>query len=257
MESRTPRAAWPSHGAPPAFGPRRVTTSRFVSALALVVWMTSGCDSPRVVGPAAPVVTELPSYYSVEYDPELGTPRLIQNQHAVGSAQPGAPAPFTDAEALLIVRQFVVRYAAVFKLRPKYDDFVAIWAASCDGSNCLKIQQTYRGLPVDFMGYGVSVLPNGEVGSMVGRFTPDLQILTRPLVRSTRAGATAVKALLPTVVGLRSEPTLVIALVGEGREPHLAWSAVVETPGSFWSWTVRVDALSGAVLSVAPNFIVN
>lgn len=237
--------------------PFRVTAPRVLPTLALALWVAGGCSASHVVGPPSPPETELPSYYLVEYDPELGTPRRVWNQHAVGAARPGAPGPFSDAEALQIVRRFVVRYAAVFRLRPGIDDFVMTWSGSCDGANCLKVQQTYLGLPVDDMGYGVSVLSNREAASMIGRFMADLHLITRPLIPSSSAGKASVEALLPAVVSLMSEPTLVVALADEGRKPRLAWSAVVVSSSGLWSWTVRVDAQSGAVLSVTPNFIIN
>jgi hypothetical protein len=216
-------------------------------ALALLV----GCDSsrPPPTGPEPPPT--LPSNYRVEIDAELGTPRWVLNSET--SYRPGAPAPFSDAEAFQIVRSFVVQNAAVFRFRPGVDDFVATHFSGSNGENLVKITQTYRGLIVDYMGYGTSVLANGHVGSMSGRFMPWIEVRTLPKVSLDVAREKSIAALAPTVVTVRDDPRLMVTTFN--LVPRLALSTVV---GNGWlTWTVMVDALTAEVLGVRANFILN
>jgi len=217
----------------------------------------AGCGtSHHVMGPAAVPETSLPSNYSVQYDDVLGTPRTINNIEATGAYNPGAPGPFSDAEAFQIVRDFVTRYAAVFRFRPGTDDFVVFRAEGRDVTNQMKIQQTYLGLQVDLLGYSTVVLPNRSSGRMNGHFMADIRVITIPLVTAEVAGERSIAALAPSVVHLRGAPTLMITT--RDNVPRLTWSAIVAAEGAFaFSWTVQVDAHSGAVLGVFPNFILN
>lgn len=242
---------------PPRRFHSRTSVCRFLSALALIATSVAGCGTTsHVVGPVAPPETVLPPNYSVQYDDVLGTPRTINNSEATGAYNPGAPGPFSDAEAFQIVRGFVTRYAAVFHFRPGTDDFVVTLAEGRDGTNLVKMQQTYLGLPVDVMGYSTVVLPNRSIGFMNGHFMPDIRVITRPIVSPETAGDRSIAALAPTVVRLMGPPTLMITT--RDYVPRLAWSSVVveERPWGF-SWTVRVDAQRGTVLAVIPNFIIN
>jgi hypothetical protein len=215
----------------------------------------AGCGASQSTAPTAASATELPSNYVVEYDSLFQTPRSVMNSEAAGSAIIGAPAPFTDAVAFQIVRRFVFHYAPVFRFRTGIDDFVVTYASGHDGANIVKLQQTYRGLPVDVMGYGTTVLANGSVGSMIGRFMPAIEVPTAPKVSSAVAADKAIAALAPTAVSLASPPQLLITTYD--LVPRLTWSAPVKADGSFSSWTVMVDADSGAVLAVHSNLIIN
>ena len=221
----------------------------------LLALLFAGCGETRhaVLAPQ-PGLSQLPAYYSVENDSLFQTPRFVRNLHATGGFLPGAPAPFSNAEAFQIVRGFVTRYAPVFHFRPGTDDFVVTHADGGNGQNLVKITQTYLGLRVEPMGYGTSVLSSGEVGSMIGRFMPDIHLLTTPLIASETAAATSVAALDSIPVTALSAPERMIR-VGDDFKARLVWSTVVV---DHWlSWTVFVDAQTGKVLGVCQNFIIN
>lgn len=220
----------------------------------LATGSVAGCRAARVTAPAGVAEPALPARYAVEFDSLLQTPRWVRNLDAVGAARPGAPAPFTDAVAAQIVRGFVRRYAPVFRLRPGVDDFASVWAEGRDGVNFVKVRQTYRGLPVEFMGYGTMVLGDGAMGSMIGRFLPGIAIAVVPWLTPEQAAARAVAALAPTPVRAGAPATLTVALIGDGLEPRLAWSLVATAEAGWWSWTVTVDAQDGTVLRVSQNW---
>jgi hypothetical protein len=248
--------------------PRRLhsltSVPRILSVLSVIAAISvAGCDSAsRVVGPAPLPETSLPANYSVQYDDVLGTPRTINNTEAIGAYNAGAPGPFSNAEAFQIVRSFVTRYATVFHFRPGTDDFVVTLAEGRDGTNLVKMQQTYLGLPVDVMGYSAVVLPNRSIGWMNGHFMSDIRVITLPLVSAKAAGDQSVAAVAaaagvsPTVVHVLGTPTLLITT--RDNVPRLTWSAIT-APEGLWtpSWTVWVDAQRGTVLAVLPNFIIN
>lgn len=220
----------------------------------LLALLFAGCGGTRhaVLAPQ-PALSQLPAYYSVEYDSLFQTPRFVRNLHAADGFLVGAPAPFSNEEAFRIVRDFVTRYAPVFHFRPGTDGFVVTHADGRDGMNFVKITQTYLGLRVEAMGYGTSVLSNGEVGSMIGRFMPDIHLVTIPLVAPEAAAATSVAALDSISVTVFSAPERMIR-VGDDFKPRLAWSTVVIH--EWLTWTVLVDAQTGKVLSVGQNFII-
>ena len=235
--------------------PSRLRSSphRLSGLIPTALLVLAGCSPSHVLAPLPAPETSLPINYSVEIDSTLDTPRNVRNSEATGTYRPGAPAPFSDAEAFQIVRRFVEHYAPVFRFRPGVDDFTPTWAQGENGINLVKVQQTYLGLPVDVMGYGTAVLPNGHVGSMIGSFMADIHVSTIPLVRAESAGARAVEALEPTVVRLLGAPRLTITTYD--RVPRLTWTAIVA--GGYGTWTVNVDAQRGTVLGVFPNFILN
>lgn len=226
-------------------------------AILFVAFFVGGCGTSGVTrpGPGPDPVTGLPANYVVDYDPVLQTPRNVRNTDALGSVHPGEPAPFTDEVAFQIVRQFVIDYAPVFRFRRGVDDFVVTWAHGQDGLNFVKVQQTYRGLPVDGTGYGTSVLPGRAVGSMIGKFLPNIRISTSPVVSAETAGVRAIRALAPMEVRPISTAKLVILV--RDLAPRLAWSVQVQSVGSFASWTVLIDSRDGEVLAVRPNFILD
>jgi hypothetical protein len=223
--------------------------------LVVLACFLAGCGETRhaVLAPQ-PALSQLPAYYSVEYDSLFQTPRFVRNLHATGGYLAGAPAPFSNAEAFQIVRNFVTRYAPVFHFRPGTDGFVVTHADGGNGQNFVKITQTYLGLRVEPMGYGTSVLSSGEVGSMIGRFMPDIHLLTTPLIASETAAATSVAALDSIPVTVYSAPERMIQ-VGDDFKPRLVWSTVVVH--EWLTWTVFVDAQTGKVVSVRQNFIIN
>jgi len=102
------------------------------------------------------------------------------------------------------------------------------------------------------MGYGTSVLPSGAVGSMIGRFMPDIQLDVFPAVRTETAAARAIASFTTTPVSLGGDPTLTI--VTDSNRPRLTWWVIVRA-GDFRSWTVVVDATDGTVLRTMQNWI--
>jgi len=216
-----------------------------------------GCHGSELVGPLQIPSAQLPPYYRVDLDPDLHTPRVVENEHLLGAAQPGVPGAFTNQQAFDIVRGFVTRYAPVFQFRPGLDDFTMLGATSRDGMNFVTLQQTYRGLPVIGFGYGTSVLPSGEVATFIGRFLADVHVPESPSVEAGVAADSAraaVGALVTVPVEVAGSPALAV-LPGDDH-PRLAWMILVRTVDGFGSWTVYVDARRGGVLRVSSNVII-
>jgi hypothetical protein len=227
--------------------------------LALVLLAIPACQAGRVTaplgaGPPGPIAAPIPEGYVVEMDSVYFTPRWVRNVHASGSYRPGAPAPYTDAQAFRIVREFVRRNAALFKTRDGIDDFRVTYAAAREGYNIVKVTQTYFGLPLDHFGYGVAVLPNAIIGSMIGRLIPGIDVSTRPVVSGTVASSIARRALAGTAVTVPVAAELMISTVND--VPRLTWNVRVVSDGGFASWQVWVDAHDGAVLGVFSNLII-
>jgi hypothetical protein len=223
-------------------------------AVLVATLVVAGCGTHDAILKPSPGASSLPVYYNVELDPVLGTPRYVANAHSEGMYQQGAPSRFSNEEAFRIVKDFVTAYAPVFRFRPGTDGFVATWALGSDGVNFVKVTQTYLGLEVEAMGYGTSVLPNGEVGSMIGRFLPDIHLITIPLVAAETAGRTSIAALLPATVRIYGPPRRIV-WVADDYSTRLVWSTIVAQ--GWLTWTVRVDAQTGKVLSVQQNWVTN
>jgi hypothetical protein len=224
----------------------RVLAMAALAALALV-----GCGASQVTGPPEPGSATLPANYAVENDSLFGTPRWVRNLDAVGPPPPGSPAPYSDAAAFQIVRGFVRQYAPVFRLRLGIDDFEPTWAQGSGGVNYVKVRQTYRGIPIDVMGYGTMVLPGGAVGSMIGRFMPGISVATIPSLPAEVAARNAVAAFLPLEVRVYSNPTLMI--ITDDNHPRLTWWVIVAN--GFLTWTAIVDARDGTVIREVQNWI--
>jgi len=248
LPSRTPWRGLP-------FAARRALAVGAALVVILPTWL--GCRGTTLLMPLDLPQAQLPPYYHVDLDPDLTTPRLVENDHLIGAARPGTPGAFTNEQAFGIVRGFVTRYAPVFHFRAGLDDFRMLGASSRDGLNHVTLQQTYLGLPVIGFGYGTSVLSSGEVGSFIGRFLADVRVPVSPSADAAVAADAALAAVAPhtTVpVEVVGSPALVV-LPGEDH-PRLAWAFLVQTTDSFGSWTVYVDARKGGVLRVTPNVIV-
>ena len=232
--------------------------SRFFARLApLALLVLAGCgESSRVVEPGAPPIETLPASFSVRYDSTLGTPAFMYDTNASGVLQPGVPAPYRSDEAFLLVRQFVVNHAPVFQYRVGLDDFVVTTSLGGNGQNTAKMQQTYRGLPVNAMGYAGTVIAGGQVVQMNGRFMPNIMVSTLPLFHESKVAPVAELAVRHATTQVVGAPSLVITTYDD--VPRLAWAQKVANVNASWmTWTVYVDATDGQVLGVGENFILN
>ena len=227
---------------------------RFVALIAVLA--LAGCDASRTVAPGAPPESTLPVEFSVRYDSTLTTPATIVNTNLAGSWTPGAPAPFPDDEAFRIARQFIVNHAPAFQYRVGLDDFVVRTSLRGNGQNIVKMQQTYRGLPVDVMGYASTVVAGGEIAFMNGHFMPNILVSTLPLFHVSKVEPLAIAALEPTPTHATEKPGLLVTTY-DGI-PRLTWGQTVANDLAAWqTWTVMVDATDGHVLGVQQNFIIN
>jgi len=147
-------------------------------------------------------------------------------------------------------------------LRPE-DSFRAVASYPRGFLRYVRFEQLYRGVSVGGGGYEANVLPSGRVGSLDGRFYPDLVVDVTPRVPAAQAESHArvafplggpAEASVPTVQfetenGFRQRHVLTI--VPRGGQYVLAWGVVVQTSPRDWL-RVYVDATNSSLVGRQP-----
>jgi len=206
--------------------------------------------------------------WSVEWDPLLRTPIRMTNASidaaiteegedpAAESGQPvRSPIDPTSAEAAL--RRVFLDEPDFFRMR-REDDFVLVRTSARNWLRVVRLAQTYRGVPVAGAGYEAHVVPNGRVGTIQGRFYPEIIIDVQPGLVASQAEGEARTALLsgnpvPDFTNRRYEHEsgfrdrhVLTVLPHRGRY-ILSWGVIIEVaPREVYR--VYVDAQSGEVL---------
>jgi Zn-dependent metalloprotease len=123
----------------------------------------------------------------------------------------------------------------------------------------IRMAQTYRGLTVAGAGYDVRVFSSGRIGTLEGRFHPDIHIDTTPILTVEQAETRArsvfdAGAAEPTGYprfqfeyesGFRDQNVLVV--VPQSGRYLLAWAVLLRRPPNA-TWRVYVEATSGSIL---------
>jgi hypothetical protein len=179
--------------------------------------------------------------WTIRLDPQLGTPMSLVNralQNAPGGSGTNA---IDEIQADAAVRAVFADRSLNFRLRPGTDAMRLVRSLTRGWLRVLRYEQTYRGIPVAGAGYEANVLANGRVGSLEGRFVPDLNIEISPLLSGAqaadRARALASPGGLPpaSAPGVRFEydhgfhDNQVLVIFPLGGRYVLAWGVRVET----------------------------
>ena len=229
-----------------------------VGVLALILAAASGCAPLPPEGGLGVTAGRLSDQWLVRWDSESRTPTQMMNRSLQDETPQEAPA-ISDSAAGAAVWAVLLEHQDWFRLRPGVDDFVVVRSYSRGWVRFLRIGQTYKGVPIAGAGYDARVLSGGRVGSLEGRFHPEIEMNVDPVLSpdqaETRAqtifaGGSSAPASLPRFQfeyenGFRDPRILV--LVPQGRQYTLAWGVVVRAPPT-GSWRVYVDATSGAVV---------
>jgi hypothetical protein len=194
--------------------------------------------------------------WTVQWDPESRTPLRMSNRSLQEETPPGSE-PVSEAVALEALRAVVAEHLEWFRLRPGVDDLRLVRGRAEGWLRVIRVEQTYKGVPVAGAGYEARVLPTGRVGSMEGRLHPDLEMSVTPVLSPQLAEDRAHSAF----VGRTSPPAYpqlqfewqhafddarALAIIPRDGRFTLAWGVVIRTPPS--STRVFVDATSGTVV---------
>jgi len=198
----------------------------------------------------------------VRLDPVLGTPSSMTNRILEDTGTSADTSGITEYGAEVAIRAVVHDNSQWFRSRPDLDDVRIVRAYSRGWLHYVRVEQTYRGIPVAGAGYDARVLSNSRVGSLEGKFYPDIQTDLRPNFNADQAEERA-RSLFPTsterpagipymqyeYVNLFSEPRELILIPGENNVFVLAWAILVRS--SPWAYSrVYVDASTGRALGV-------
>ncbi len=228
-----------------------------VGVLTLGLFTAAGCAPLSPAAGLAVSAGPLSDQWVVRWDPQTRTPTQMVNQSLQGEAARGAP-PLSDSAAEAAVRAVLHEHHDWFRLRPD-DDFRVVRSYATGWLRFLRIVQTYKGVPVAGAGYDARVLPGGRVGSLEGRFYPEIEMSVIPALTADQAEASALAAMVETPSGTRPIPDLQLEYETGFRDPRilavlpwagefvLAWGVVVRSPPP-QSWRVYVDAVRGSVL---------
>jgi hypothetical protein len=235
---------------------RRESTPAMTSVLlALVVAVAfAGCTPiPPEFGVAS---GELSNRWEVRFDPQLGTPSQMTNRALEDQAEGGPGAAIGDSVAAAAALAVIEDNPLWFHTRRGIDGFHVVRSTRNGWLRELHLEQTYRGLPVAGAGYQVRVLPNGRVGTLAGRFHPNIQIETSPVLEAAQAedrarieyppgAAPRMRAIQVEDFGRTMEPRVLLVLPQDGAY-RLAWAVRIRTDAGFTR--VYVDARNGDLL---------
>ena len=225
-------------------------------AAALTICFLSGACAP--LAPQGSVDLGAQSdQWMVRWDNELHSPVSLVNRSLAGA--PGSPGTIaaSDSVAEAAVREVFRERALWFSLRPGLDDFRVVRSYTRGWLRYMRFEQTYRGVSVAGAGYEATVLANGRVGSLEGRYHPGLSLDLHPLLTADQAENRARAIFLPGVPLPQGLPSVqfenengfrerqVLAIVPIGRLYVLAWGVVVPAIGNDHA-RVYVDARDGS-----------
>jgi fungalysin/thermolysin propeptide len=198
--------------------------------------------------------------WTARIDPDLGSPTSLVNRSLQNETGAGAAAAATDAEAEASVLKVFHSRPEWFRMRSGIDGFRVVRSETRGWLKFLRLEQTYKGVSVAGAGYEAHVLPNGRVGSLEGRYYPDLNLDVRPTFGESQAEDRARASYSPGAIATTSDPSVqfetengfraahVLAVVPQGRKFTLAWGIVVAV-GSRDHARVYVDAREGTVIA--------
>ena len=238
---------------------RRGAGAGWLLALGAALACMGGC-TPIPPGSVGVVAGPTSDQWDVEFDPVLRTPTLLRNKTIEDTGLPPGTRAVPDTAAVLAVMNVFHDRDEWFRLRPDLDDFRVVWTHEQGWLRMVRLGQLYQQLPVCGGGYEARVLPNGRVGSLEGRYFPDIHLEINPILSPDQAEVRArdlitpgapIPATVPRVqfendLGLRSEPRLLVVLP-RGGAYTLTWGVIVRS-------NVRdvtrayVDAINGSVL---------
>jgi len=228
-------------------------------AFALLLAATPGCAPLPPAGGVDVSTGSISDQWTVRWDAELGTPSSMTNRSLQDVPASRASVAASDTVAEAAVRAVFWDRRDWFRLRSDLDGIRVVRSYREGWLRYMRVVQTYRGIPVAGATYEARVLPNGRVGSLEGRFYPDLHLDVTPVLsafeaedraRALYAGGSAAPPSLPALLfefesGF-SGPR-VLTLVPQGRQPVLAWGVMVQaSPGQYAR--VYVSATNGATL---------
>jgi hypothetical protein len=230
---------------------------RGLAALALIA--CAGCAPLPPQSGIAVSTGPTSDQWTVRLDPELGTPATMTNRILQDSGSPHTETAVSDSVAEAAVRAVFREHADWFRLRPGIDDIRMVRGYPSRWLRLVRLEQTYMGISVGGAGYDARVLPSGRVGSLEGRFYPDIHVDVRAVLSADQAEDRARPLFPPGVSAPAGIPQVQFEYDNRFREPRvlvivprngkfvLAWGVVLGS--SPWTRSrVYVDATNGTVL---------
>lgn len=250
-----------SAGARQALPRTRVRAGIGVLLVAGLALTAAGCT---VISDQGVVVStgEIGDFWDVRWNPTLGTPSMMTNRSLQDVVVNRDTPAIAGSAAEAAVREVFERNDRWFRLRPDVDALTVVGSRASGWLRHVEFQQYYRGVPVAGAGYEARVFPTGRVGSIEGRFHPDLEMIVTPSVNGELAAARA-HALLVNGVFSRDVPVLRfeieraldgdrgVVIVPVGNRLVLAWAVMVEN-GPRERARVYMNAETGEVIGMQP-----
>jgi hypothetical protein len=243
---------------------RDVRRERAGLGIALVICALCAVADCTVISDQGVVVSQgaIGDLWDVQWNQNLGTASMMRNRSLQDVVVTRGTPAIGDSAAELAVRRVLSVNPNWLRMRPGLDSLAVVDSRSADWLRTVRFQQLYKGIPVAGAGYEARVFPSGRVGSIEGRFQPDIQLITTPAanpeIAASRARSLLVNGVFPEDLQiLRFEverfigdsQTLVIIPWQQGLA--LAWAIMVEN-GPRERWRVYINADTGDPIGRQP-----
>lgn len=240
---------------------RRVRAGLGVAFLIYAACAMTGCT---VISDQGVVVTQgaVGDLWDVQWNQNLNTASMMRNRSLQDVVVTRGTPAIGDTAAERAVRRVFSLNPNWLHMRPGLDSLVVVDSRAADWLRTVRFQQLYEGIPVVGAGYEARVFPSGRVGSIEGRFQPDIQVVTMPRVSAELAAAHArsllVNGSFPEDLQIvrfdverfiKANQALVIVPWQQGLA--LAWAIMVEN-GPRERWRVYINADTGDPIGRQP-----
>lgn len=188
------------------------------------------------------------------WDDATGVPTFISSSDA-NARIPYAPKANERNNPELIARGFLAENAALFKLG--VNDSFTLRRVESDAQlhyASVRLDQTYKNIPVDGQEVIVHVDPQGSIVAVNGHFVPNLNVMTEPIVTKQDAAQIALDDLLNNQLqsnerarvktNVLDNKTQLVIYLEDGNENHatLTWSVTIMTTSPLGQWRYYINA---------------
>lgn len=198
----------------------------------------------------------------ITWDDATGAPAFISSSDA-GARIPYTVKPAERGKPDLIALGFLAENAALFKLGA--DDSFTVRRIEPDSQlnyAHVRLEQTYKNIPVQGRELIVHVDPQDRIVAVNGQFVPNLNVMTDPLVTGQAAEQIALDDLLNNQLrsderarvktNLLQDKTQLVIYLDDANENHatLTWYVTLMTTSPLGQWRYYINARRPTVTAV-------
>ncbi len=199
---------------------------------------------------------------NVTWDEATGVPNFISSKDA-NARIPYTAKPYERGNPELIARGFLKENALLYKLGAS--DSFTLRRIEPDAQlnySHVRLDQTFQNIPVHNKQLVVHLDPQENIVAVNGRFVPNLNVMTEPLVTPRQAEEIARDDLLNNQLRsderarvtpkILSNKTQLVIYLDETNENHatLTWYVTIMTDSPLGQWRYFINARRGAVTDV-------